>query len=180
MATVLPLLATIAGSPDASASCATLPGQGPGSVFAVPVAFVGSVVATSNGDREATVKVESIWRGPDMQTYVRVLGTPEPTAQATSVDRTYQVGRRYLFVPENASSPFQDNICTATQVFTAGLASQAPADARAPQPGGDPGSPPLSLLLPWIVAGGALLVAAAGFVLWIRRPDSGRPSTRRS
>jgi hypothetical protein len=66
----------------ASASCSLLPGQTPSTLANAPVVFVGTVVSTNNGDREATVKVESIWRGPDMLTYVRVIGTPEPSAQA--------------------------------------------------------------------------------------------------
>jgi hypothetical protein len=155
---------------EASASCAALPGQIAGSFASAPVVFVGTVVSTSNGDREATVKIESIWRGPDMLSYVRVVGTPEPGAQATSVDRTYQAGKRYLFVPENSSSPFQDSNCTATQPYTSALASQVPADARAPHPGGDP-APPLTInLLLWLGVGMILLLAAAGAIVWRRGP----------
>ena len=156
---------------EASASCAVLPGQTRGAFASAPVVFVGMVVSTSNGDREATVKVESIWRGPDMLTYVRVIGTPEPSAQATSVDRTYRVGQRYLFVPENSYSAFQDNNCTATQVYSAALATEAPANARAPQPGGDPGPPVWVALLPWMGLG-AIVLAAAGLVVWRRRRQS--------
>lgn len=158
---------------EAVASCAVLPSQIPISFAIAPVVFVGTVVSTANGGREATVKVESIWRGPDLLTYVRVIGTPEPAAQATSVDRTYQAGQRYLFVPQNSSSPFQDNNCSATQLYNSALASQAPAGARAPQPGGDPGQLSGLSLLPWIGAGLILLLAAGGIVwLWRlrRRP----------
>lgn len=158
LAAVLPPLAPS----EASASCAVLPGQIAGSYASAPVVFVGTVVSTSNANREATVKIESIWRGPAMLTYVRVIGTPEPGTQATSVDRTYQAGQRYLFVPENSSSPFHDNNCTATQPYTSALASQAPAAARAPLPGGDPGPPWGINLLPWLGVGVILLLAVAG------------------
>lgn len=104
------------------------PGHTPGSLATAAVVFVGNVVSTTNGGREATVKVESIWRGPSLLTYARVIGTPDRAAQATSVGRTYEVGRRYLFVPQNSSPPFQDNNCSATQPYTSALASQAPAD----------------------------------------------------
>jgi hypothetical protein len=154
---------------DASASCAVLPGQTPGSLAAAPVAFVGTVVSTSNADREATVKVESIWRGPDMLTYVRIVGTPDPSAQATSVDRTYKAGQRYLFVPVSSGSPFEDNNCTLTQPYTSALAVQAPADARPPLPGGDPGPSPAVAWLPWTGLGLIVLVAAAVVALWRRR-----------
>ncbi len=156
---------------EASASCGLLPGQTPGTFASAPVVFVGTVVSTSNGDRAAIVKVESIWRGPDMLTYVRVIGTPEPSAQATSVDRKYQAGKRYLFVPENSSSPFDDNNCSATQPYTPALASQAPANARAPQPGGDPGPSAWVALVPWIGLG-AMVLAAAVIVAWRRRRQS--------
>ena len=114
------------------------------------------------------MKVESIWRGRDMLTYVHVVGTPEPQAQATSVDRAYEAGKRYLFVPINDRSPFQDNTCTATQLYTPALAAQAPADARAPEPGGDPGTPSVTTLLPWIAIG-VVVMAAAGVIIWRRR-----------
>jgi len=172
LAAILPALLPL----EAGASCAVLPGQTSGSFAMAPVVFVGTVVSTANNGREATVKIESIWRGPDLLTYVRVIGTPEPAAQATSVDRTYQAGQRYLFVPQNSKAPFQDNNCSATQVYTSALASQAPADARAPQPGGDPGQLSGLSLVPWVGAGLILLLAAAGMVwLWRLRP---RPRVR--
>ncbi|HEY8762510.1 MAG TPA: hypothetical protein VIP52_16525 [Candidatus Dormibacteraeota bacterium] len=152
-----------------SASCAYLPGQAPGGLSAAPVLFVGTVTSTGNGARVATVRVESVWRGPEIPTYVRVVGTPvSGFNQASSVDRTYQAGQRYLFVPTNSSSPFQDNRCTATQPFTSATASLAPADARAPLPGGDPGPPWVADVLPWIVALVALVAVGVAAGLWIR------------
>jgi hypothetical protein len=146
-----------------------LPGQTPGTFSNAAVVFVGTVLSTTNGDREATVRVESIWRGPDMPTYVRVVGTPEPAAQATSVDRTYQSGKKYLFVPENAATPFQDNNCTSTQIYTSALAAQAPADARPPQPGGDPSTPGINpLVWPALALVGLGAIAVAVFI-WRRK-----------
>lgn len=55
------------------------------------------------------------WRGPDLAPQVRVVGSPETGAAATSVDRHFSVGHTYLVVPVNQSSPFQDNSCTQTQ-----------------------------------------------------------------
>lgn len=168
-AVLAPVLGLFAGGSGAAASCAVSPQQTPSSFATAPVVFVGTVVATSNGDREATVRVESIWRGTEMLTYVRISGTPEPGAQATSIDRTYQLGMRYLFVPENSSSPFQDDNCTATQLYTTALASQAPSAARPPHPGGDP-SPPGPNVLPWIEMGVVTLLVALGLTAWRLRP----------
>ncbi len=166
-AVLAPVLGLFSGGSEAAASCAFSPEQIRGSFANAPVVFVGTVVATSNGDREATVRVESIWRGPDLLTYVRISGTPEPGGH-TDVDRTYQAGKRYLFVPVNSSSPFQDNNCTATQLYTTALASQAPSEARPPQPGGDP-SPPRPNL-PWIAIGVLMLLVTLGLAGWRLRP----------
>ena len=167
----LAALAPFAAS-TASASCAVLPGQPPAGFATAPVVFVGTVVSTANRDREATVRVESVWRGPDLLTYVRVVGTPDPAAQATSVDRTFRAGQRYLFVPTNSTSPFQDNTCTATQLYNSSLAPQAPPDARPPKPGGDPGTASPATPLPWIGLGAILALAAVGLIVWRRRRAS--------
>ncbi|TMD01530.1 MAG: hypothetical protein E6J05_01565 [Chloroflexi bacterium] len=125
-----------AGVSSASASCA---GGGPRSIgdqLAIsPVVFVGSVVYTSDQDRVARVKVESIWKGPSMAAYVDVHGSPvSGPFTASSVDRHYQAGHRYLFVPVNATMPFDDNSFSLTQPYTAELAAMAPKDARSPAP----------------------------------------------
>ncbi len=100
-----------------------------------PAMFVGMVASTSDGGRRARVRVESIWKGASLPAYVDVNGSQAsgPTA-ATPIDRAFESGRRYLFVPFNDRPPFQDNNCTATQPYTVGVAAYAPADARAPDP----------------------------------------------
>ena len=45
------------------------------------------------------------------------------------MDRSYQIGGRYEFHPTNATSPFVDNECTATQLLSmTPVASAAPSD----------------------------------------------------
>jgi hypothetical protein len=97
--------------------------------------FVGMVVSTSDGGRRARVRVESIWKGGSLPAYVDVSGSQAsgPTT-ATSIDRTFESGWRYLFVPFNDRPPFQDNNCSATQPYTVGVAAYAPSDARPPSP----------------------------------------------
>ena len=133
-------LAFGAGTPSpAHASCALPTGAGPtnlaSQINAGPIAFVGTVVGTANNDRLARVKVESIWQGPVIPTLVTVSGSPAQESAATSVDRTYLVGQRYLFVPFTASSPFQDNSCSATQIYSSQLDALKPATAQPPAPG---------------------------------------------
>jgi hypothetical protein len=128
-----PLLAaalTLFIGAGAEASCAVP--QAPGDqIKAAAVVFVGTVVYTSDGDRVARVRVESIWKGPTLSAYVDVHGSPVsgPFA-ASSVDRTYQSGVRYLFVLYSADQPLQDNSCTGTQPYTPDLAALAPVNAR--------------------------------------------------
>ena len=133
MATLLALAALgLVGTAGARASCA-----GPPSVqeqiASARLVFVGTVAFTSDNDRVARVKVESIWKGPNLPAYVYVHGSPiSGPFTATSVDRTYRPGERDLFVLFSDREPFQDNNCSATQPYTAELSSLAPADARPP------------------------------------------------
>ena len=124
----------------AAASCALLPGTAPPNPYAaLPVVFLGTVVTTLEQDRLAIVRVESVWNGPDLPATVEVrgspaLGTPVPAGMgvATSVDRTYQRGQRYLFAPINDRPPFEDNACTPTRVYSPDLEAFRPASARPP------------------------------------------------
>lgn len=125
---------SLGGATIAQASCIAPPPL-KDELSAAPVVFVGMVVSTSDGGRRARVRVESIWKGGSMPSYVDVSGSQAsgPTT-ATSIDRTFESGRRYLFVPFNDRPPFQDNNCSATQPYTVGVAGYAPSDARAPNP----------------------------------------------
>jgi hypothetical protein len=166
-------LALLAGAGTAAqASCAAP--QPPGDqIKAAAVVFIGTVVYTTDADRVARVRVESIWKGPNLAAYVDVHGSPVsgPFA-ASSVDRTYQPGVRYLFVLYSADQPLQDNSCTGTQPYTPDLAALAPLNAR---PG--PEATPLDAIQNfagqhgWVVAliAIALVTAVAATILNRRR-----------
>lgn len=95
----------VLGTAPAAASCAT------DSPEPSPNAFVGTVIATSKGDRVAEVVT-------DEGATVTVRGT-ESTSwfsnSYSSVDRRYALGGRYEFHPVNDDSPYSDNDCTATR-----------------------------------------------------------------
>jgi hypothetical protein len=76
--------------------------------------FTGTVTATSNKGRTATVRTD------DGKT-VTVMGSEaaEPNS-ATTVDRSFAVGTRYEFHPVNDTDPYLDNACTATHAIGAG------------------------------------------------------------
>lgn len=125
---------SLGGATIAQASCIAPPPL-KDVLSAAPVVFVGMVVSTADGGRRARVRVESIWKGGSLPAYVDISGSlaSGPTT-ATSIDRTFESGRRYLFVPFDDRPPFQDNKCSATQPYTVGVAAYAPSDARAPNP----------------------------------------------
>ena len=171
-AVIFVLTMSVLNAPAVEASCAGPLGPGgatslQGQLDAASVAFVGTVVGTSNGDRVARVKVETVWRGDGVRTYVTVSGTPDGGSAATSVDRSFRVGQRYLFAPYSASSPYQDNNCSVTQPYSSRLDAFRPANAEPPLPGSDGldstglGFAPISIwaALVAIAIAGALLAA---------------------
>ncbi len=123
-----------------SASCAVPPApQRLGDQLrAAPVVFVGTVLFTWDNKRSARVKVESIWNGPALPTYVDIHGEAPGSGpfSGSSADRQYTTGLRYLFVPINRSSPLQDwDECSSlTQEYSADVAVYAPPGVRAPHP----------------------------------------------
>jgi hypothetical protein len=155
----------VVGAGPAYASCAV-------SAAASPYQFTGLVLSTGWAGRDAQVRTLQ-------GRVVEVIGTPGTSDQHTSVDRTYQVGSWYVFDPGNATSPFRDNICTAThplapsQAPTARFAVDGPA---VPRIDAATRSVPRHGLAtwPWAV-GGTFAVAglgALGVVHWTRRRRS--------
>ena len=101
------------------------------------VVVVGTVTATRSRDRIATIRVEERWNG-DVGGAFEVYGGPAQDDAATSVDRTYTVGTRYLlFASEPAAhaSPgtfggrYEDNDCSPTQPWNESLSALRPATA---------------------------------------------------
>jgi hypothetical protein len=108
------LFAAMAG--PASASCAVqLPLSE--SLAASSVVFTGTVVSVAGG-RIATVMVDEVWKGGPLPEQVEVRGGPGDPQSITSVDRSFEQGDKYLFVPINDAPPFEDNACTATREYS--------------------------------------------------------------
>lgn len=132
--------------------------------------FLGTVTGLSNNDRWATVAVEEVWKGPDLAPIVEVRGGPEGD-MATSVDRSFSGGTRYLFLAYIADGVLNDNACSSTTEFTADLARLRPATAHppiAPAPDPDMATPfdPASLLVPAaLIVGTGVLVFGGALVL---------------
>ena len=71
--------------------------------------FVGTVTGTAHQDRTATVHMDDVWTCQHLPPEVILRGSPTRAAAATSVDRYYQRGHQYLFVPVSVSGPLDDD-----------------------------------------------------------------------
>ncbi|MFN2502919.1 MAG: hypothetical protein ABR540_01570 [Acidimicrobiales bacterium] len=152
---MLVLVASVAlvGGParSAGASCAPTPAV-PQALAESDLVFIGTAVSLANDDRWATFVIERTWKGDPGAERVEVRAGPPGSGggggngAATSVDRTYQLGTRYLVFARAVSSGdrsygaralWSDNACSATQPYTAGLDQfrperAAPLDERTP------------------------------------------------
>lgn len=157
----------------ALASCAADPRPLAAQVADADVAFVGTVVALSHDGRTARLRAEEIWKGPRLQTPVVHGGAGGLTAGATSVDRTWQAGERYLVFPLVDGQRLTDNACTPTRPWSEELAAARPADARLVQVTTDEGGA-VAVRRPWVLLG-ATVAALIGGAVWFakRRLRSG-------
>ncbi len=149
----------------AEASCAAGGASLQQTIGSAPTVFVGTVTDLSNGGRMATVRVDDIWRGSTIPSSVAVVGSPDLHAAATSVDRTYVTGARYLFVPDGGGpESFTDNSCTATQLYTPDLNALRPASARGAPTRGESTFPLAVALVVTLI-----VLVGAGSALFLRR-----------
>lgn len=155
----------------AVASCAPSPPMRT-AIDDAPVVFVGTVREVTNSDRWATVEVTEVWKG-DVEAQVEVKAGPEdpagPMGVASSVDRTYDAGKTYLFLPHAGSrNEFKDSICSRTTVYREDLARFRPAgalhlDGRATGGGADDSA------VPWWAIGLAVAAVVTGALAVQRR-----------
>lgn len=185
----------VVSSVPASASCAPAPPLEE-SIAAADLVFVGTVIGLADDDRTARFEVEEVWKGV-LDATVTVHGGPgldavaEARAQGqmvfTSVDRTYEMGVRYLVVPHDPSGAVPlDSACTATTVYRAEFDGLRPETVLFPEPplidGGATDTGGMGLV-GWLAIGiAATGVIGAGTLIVTRDPDSrtDRGFTRRS
>jgi hypothetical protein len=162
------VLANLVRVPTAAlASCAVAP-QLATALSNAPAVFVGTVTSVDHAGRVADVHVGDVWKGR-VAAAVQVVGTPDLTAGATTVDRYYTVGQKYLFIPfAGGGDRFQDNNCTLTQPYSAGLAGFRPSNAVGPPPAPSPSdaaalprAPQTSPWAPFAIGGGLIVIVVA-------------------
>lgn len=140
------------------------------SLRVAPIAFVGTVKATRNNDRIASFDVEEIWRGPNLADPIEVSGGPEDPNAVSSVDRTWEIGTRYLVLPTaDSAGELTDSACSPTSVYKPEFDALRPASAHAPQgppTSGVPGATPIAAIFLVILVLGSI----GGFFLYRTRP----------
>jgi hypothetical protein len=164
----LPGLIVAAAAAPAQALCAAPPPMRV-ALRNAPVAFVGTVVETTNDDRWATVEVTEVWEG-HADARVEVRGGPAdpagPMQVSSSVERTYEEGTTYLFVPDSGTGDvFTESSCSPTRELNDRLERLRPEGAGVPLDDlrtgiADDGGFPL-----WGVAVAVAVVAAAFLVV---------------
>lgn len=113
---------------SAGASC-IVPPPLHDAVSTAKIAFVGTVVRTSNAGRFASVHVDAVWKGAHVPRRVELRGSTATTENAmTTVDRSYERGQRYLFLPYRriTKTTFLDNACSSTTEYTSAVARAQP------------------------------------------------------
>jgi hypothetical protein len=179
LAAILQLTAT---APAAYAACST-PVDQVAAMRQASTVFVGHVTAVEDISRKATMRVLEIWKGGDIGTEVVVNGSVAGTPQIGVDDRVYTAGATYLVVPFGSRSPFLDEACSGTTLYSpTGLipaqyhealgASEPriPGAAAAPAPADDSGGGPSLYML-----GGAGAVILALLLFTLRRGSQKEP-----
>jgi hypothetical protein len=113
---------------QASASCAPTPSIEE-SLQSADLVFVGTVVELNNRNRWATFTLEDIWKGEPASPRLDVRGGP-PGGQATSVDRTFELDKRYLVFARKGERHWEDNACSATRLYDQSHDASRPPLAR--------------------------------------------------
>ncbi len=109
LATLLPLTSVTA----AHAACSP-PADLEDAVATAAIVFVGRTTDVATDRHSATVRVLSVWKGPDLEQTVAVTGGYEGDPDL----RRYNEGAVYLFFPSNRRPPFIDDVCTATRLYS--------------------------------------------------------------
>ena len=153
--------ATVLAPGPAGADCAPA-GTTPDRLRDATVVFVGRVVTTTDNGRTAHVRVEQVWKGAPVSDRVTVRSGPDGEGAASSVDRTFDAGVRYLFVPTRDGAHFRDSSCSATVEYSGAVAQFAPDTVTLPRRSstGSSGLARQAAIALAVVLGGVLLSVA--------------------
>lgn len=132
----------------------------------------------------ARVRVDRVWKGPDLAERVAVRGGSAPgllhlfVQAGESTDTEFTPGAGYLFVVDDLSS-FEVAECGGTTTLSDAVARAEPAGSRSPTAGGLTGAP-TGALPRWAALPALAVGAVAGGLYLLRRRarGRGRPGSR--
>ena len=168
-AAVVVLAGLVLQGSRAGASCAGLPDV-ERSLESSDLVFVGSVTDLVNVNRWATFRVETVWKGDPGSDRIEVRSGPASAAVATSNDRTYTTGERYLvFALDLARRPgarigfgdgarWVDDACSATQPYESSLERFRPRRSGAESNNASGGSVRNTVVVAVVMLAGAMAV----------------------
>lgn len=134
-------------------------------------AFVGTATEVTNRGRTATFEVDEVWARPTdgatVGSQVVVHGGPDEPNSASSVERTFETGVRYLVFPHVEDGRFTDDICTPTTTWSEELGDARPATAQEVDGDLDGESDLVATATstPWIIIGVSVLVGLVAVAL---------------
>lgn len=136
--------------------------------------FVGEVVRLENDGRTALVTVMDVWKGHVAERVVVHGGMqlPQQPDTYTSVDRTYELGKTYLFFPSEREERYFRDICTRTSVMRERFLRIRPEGASTPSLGSNlVTEDDLGITSPqlprWLLLGAGVVLLAAGSWAWV-------------
>ena len=117
---------------DASASCLAAPGDYD-PVARARVAFVGTVVSATANEHRALVRVESVWRGPQLPNQVEVESDVQPPPGEYIEDLAiFNPGWRYLSCRRTQASPSSSRAAAGRSSIPSALERYRPGAAHPP------------------------------------------------
>src|SRR5258708_14293391 len=123
---------SMATTMHATATCGVSPSPQDATAVA-GVAFIGTVVSATDDQLRALVRVESVWRGPQLSAEVTVESDVLPPPGVGIEDLAiFNPGWRYLFVPENTTQPFKFPGCGGPIQYSSDLDRYRPDTAHPP------------------------------------------------
>jgi hypothetical protein len=88
--------------------------------------FVARIISVSDGGAAAVAAVEAVWKGPDLEQTVNLTGG-DGDDKVSGRTRVHLVGQRYLVVAAWSRHSFNDDLCTASRLYSGSATEISPA-----------------------------------------------------
>lgn len=88
--------------------------------------FVARIISVSDGGVAAVAAVEAVWKGPDLEQTVNLTGG-DSDDKVSGRTRVHLVGQRYLVIAAWSRHSFNDDLCTASRLYSGSATEISPA-----------------------------------------------------